>query len=64
MVVVNRGPGGARTLPPGSRAMTLLPRPQKTLSIALAAAAVLLPIQLFVGDSMATYMTACTSRTS
>ena len=35
-----------------------LPFARKTLSIALAAAALLLPIQLFVGDSMATYMTA------
>jgi cytochrome d ubiquinol oxidase subunit I len=31
---------------------------RKTMSIGLAAAAVLLPIQLYVGDSMATYMTA------
>jgi len=35
-----------------------LPFARKTMSIGLAAAALLLPIQLYVGDSMATYMTA------
>jgi cytochrome d ubiquinol oxidase subunit I len=35
-----------------------LPFARKTLSIGLLAAAVLLPVQLYVGDSMASYMTA------